>query len=573
MKKIVSLIACFITCAVLLQYRIAYSGIAEGQPRLNITTWDASGYYMYLPAIFIYHDATKLTWLGDVDKKYSVTGGNGWQAEKQPNGNYVYKYLGGVAIMELPFFLTGHFIALHSNYPADGYSAPYEYAIAFGALLYCMLAIFLLRKILLRYFTDHVAAIAIPMVCLATNFIEYVAIESGQSHAWIFPLYVLVLYATMKWHDRPRIGWAALIGYIIGLAMISRPTEAIMLFIPLMWGTQNKEAAKEKWQLVKQHRSHIVSAATFGLIGILPQLIYWKIASGSFIYDVGSKWDFLNPHFRVLFGWEKGWFIYTPVTLFFIIGMFFIKKFPFRRSVLWFCLLNIYIIIAWSDWRYGGSYSTRALMQSYGIFALPFAAFTECVETSRWRFVFYALCIYLLVVNLFQIKQYQATILHYNDMNRQYYGSIYLNAHPSPIDMSLLDTDERLKNEQSYHSAILAHSDTNVRIHFDAGASANIIDADLNNSGDTWMKIETTIQPMNGVWDRYLNGAVKTGDSVKHMRIRMYNGISTDTTINNYAFYMHIPAYFAHSHFRLYMDGGNGFDGVMRKLMITELNK
>jgi len=573
MKKIVSLIACFITCAVLLQYRIAYSGIAEGQPRLNITTWDASGYYMYLPAIFIYHDATKLTWLGNVDKKYSVTGGNGWQAEKQPNGNYVYKYLGGVAIMELPFFLIGHFIALHSSYPADGYSAPYEYAIAFGVLLYCMLAIFLLRKILLRYFTDHVVAIAIPMVCLATNFIEYVAIESGQSHAWIFPLYVLVLYAAMKWHDRPRVGWAALIGYIIGLAMISRPTEAIMLFIPLMWGTQNKEAAKEKWQLVKQHKRHIVSAATFGLIGILPQLIYWKIASGSFIYDVGSKWDFLNPHFRVLIGWEKGWFIYTPVTLFFIIGMFFIKKFPFRKSVLWFCLLNIYIIIAWSDWRYGGSYSTRALMQSYGIFVLPFAAFTARVETSKWRFVFYALCIYLLVVNLFQIKQYQATILHYNDMNRQYYGSIYLNAHPSPIDMSMLDTDERLKSEQGYHSTILAHSDTNTHIHFDAGASADIATAHLNNSGDTWMKIETTIQPMNGVWDRYLNGAVKTGDSVKHVRIRMYNGISSDTMANNYAFYMHIPAYFAHSHFSLYMDGGNGFDGVMQKLTITELNK
>jgi hypothetical protein len=31
------------------------------------------------------------------------------------------------------------------------------------------------------------------------------------------------------------------------------------------------------------------------------------------------------PHFRVLFGGEKGWFIYTPITILFIVGLFLMR--------------------------------------------------------------------------------------------------------------------------------------------------------------------------------------------------------------------------------------------------------
>jgi len=63
---------------------------------------------------------------------------------------------------------------------------------------------------------------------------------------------------------------------------------------------------------------------------------------------------FLNPWFRVLFGPEKGWFLYTPISIMMLAGLFLIKKYPFQKSVITFCLLNIWIIIAWSDWRYWG---------------------------------------------------------------------------------------------------------------------------------------------------------------------------------------------------------------------------
>jgi hypothetical protein len=164
------------------------------------------------------------------------------------------------------------------------------------------LAIFLLRKILLLFFSGITAALTIILVVLATNIIQYSAIDNAQSHGPIFPLYVLVLYTTIKWHNKPELIWAIMTGFIIGLATIYRPTEGIMFLIPLLWNTHNSEAAKQKWSLVKKYRKHIYFTVVGGFIGILPQLIYWKYVTGSFLYDVGSAWDFLTPHLKVITG-------------------------------------------------------------------------------------------------------------------------------------------------------------------------------------------------------------------------------------------------------------------------------
>lgn len=556
----------------MLQYRVTYSDITRGNPPLKITEWDALGYYIYLPSLLIYDDFTKLEWLSAIDKKYGVQGGPGIPAQKVDNGNYAFKYLGGVAIMELPFFYIGHLAAKTSGYPPDGFSPPYQYALTIGCMLYCILTIFLLRRILLRWFSDLTVAVSLLAVCLGTNFIEYAVIENGQSHGFIFPLYVLVLYTTLKWHDQPKIIWACLTGFIIGFAAICRPTEAIMLFIPLLWNTQSKESAKNKWKTVRENKSHVFYAIAFGLIGILPQLIYWKAATGSFIYDVGSSWDFLTPHFRVLFGWEKGWFIYTPITVFFIAGMFFLKDLPFRRSVLWFCLLNIYIIISWRDWRYGGSYSTRALMQSYPVFALAFAAFTEKLSLSKWRWLFYGVCTYLVAVNLFQITQYRTNVLHYDDMNRRYYSRIYLNPHPAPVDISLLDDNDFLAGEKGYNTQVLL--DTSLpSVSFPKGAF-HIFTQEvwIVSAREVWLKVESSIKAPGCLWNSFLNLELRKGDSAKKAHVRLNAPLCNNDSFNRYAFYVKIPPYFAQSHFAVFLNSPLEFNGNIQRLTITEVS-
>lgn len=579
MKNRYSLIACCIISLVLLQYRLSYSGL-DSKYTLKVTTWDALGYYMYLPSAFIYDDATQLKWFPGIDKKYQVSGGWVYQANIYKKTNkYVFKYLGGVAIMEMPLFLAGHCIAKIFHYNADGFSPPYQYSIAFGVLLYCLLSVFLLRRILLKFFSDKTTAFTLLLVMLATNIIQYIAIDNAQSHGLIFPLYVLILYFTIQWHEKPKILYASIIGYIIGLATICRPTEAIMLFIPLFWNTQNKESAREKWNLVKRHKKHIGYALLFAFLGVLPQLIYWQIATGFFVYNVGSKWTFLNPFFRVLFGWEKGWFIYTPVTIFFIAGMFCMKRYPFKKSVLWFCLLNIYIIISWFDWRYGGSYSTRALSQSYPVFALPLAAFVEHVNLKKWRILFYILGVYLIGVNLFQIVQYNKTILHYNDMNRSYYEHIYLNPSPTPLDMSLLDTNDYLGDESNYKMQIIAHIDTAHHIQSAPGKLSLLLqivvlpDSIGKSVTEAWLKIEAEIKISKGFSDSYLTSELQTVNSVKHNKIRLFSPISVQGVVNKYAFYIKQPDFSAKNTLRLYIYSNSDFDGIVENIKVISLKK
>lgn len=585
MRKVYSLIACCIICVLLIQARLSYFDF--GSKNFKVTTWDALGYYMYLPAIFIYGDVTELKWLDEVDRKYGVTGGTVYQVRKCDNGNFVFKYLAGVAIIEAPFFFIGHWLAQTFNYEADGFSPPYQYAISVGILFWFMLSIFLLRKIMLRFFSDPATAITLLLVTLATNIIQYAAIDNAQSHGPIFPLYVLVLYTTLKWHEKPSALFASLTGFIIGLATICRPTEAIMFLIPLLWNTHTKEIAKEKWSLVKQKRKHVLYFLLFGFIGVLPQLIYWKVVTDSFIYDVGSKWNFLNPFFRVLFGWEKGWFIYTPVTILFIAGFFFMKNYPFKKSVIYFCLLNIYIIISWHDWRYGGSYSTRALSHSYPVFALALAALIERINLKKWRTVFYVLGIYLIAVNLFQINQYNKTILHYDDMNRNYYGRIYLNPHPSPLDMSLLDNEEFLRDESDYEKEILREIDTSLFIKVVRGESKLIFSMELNEgkhnnpATEEWLKIEAEIKISKGFSGSYLRSELVTGDSVKQNRVRLFSPISKEGEKNIYAFYVSVPqdyksfgAVYQKGTLKLIVQSENDdFEGRVERIKVIRLRK
>src|SRR5687768_2744902 len=102
-----SLWSCMVILAVALVIRFSYF-TNESRNGYNATTWDALGYYIYLPGYLIYDDVKELKWFPAIDRHYNASGGNLYQATPLEKGGYAFKYLGGVAIMELPFFTIGH---------------------------------------------------------------------------------------------------------------------------------------------------------------------------------------------------------------------------------------------------------------------------------------------------------------------------------------------------------------------------------------------------------------------------------------------------------------------------------
>jgi hypothetical protein len=521
MKSLFTVFACF---AFLAAFRFA----APHEPlsEVKVATWDALGYYYYVPGVFIYKDIKKLDWLFEANEKYNLTP-KVYQANLHENGNYVGKYFVGLSFLHLPFFLAAHAVVPLTDFPADGFSFPYQLAIMIGALFYALAGLLILRKVLLRYFSDGAAAITLAAVALGTNFAIYAAMDSGMIHVYIFFLFCLQLLAVAKWYEQPRWYWALLIGLLVGFATCCRPTEAVMLFLPLLWGEFDKASAKKKWRMVGQNKSHILWAVLGGLAGILPQFAYWRHTADSFIYNVGSKWVFFDPWWRVLFGWEKGWFVYTPIVLFFVLGLFFLKNQPFKRAVIVFFVLNTWIIIAWFDWRYGGSYSTRALVQSYPVLALPMAAFVQRFLDTKWRWLLFSVFSLLVALNIFQLFQYRNGVIHYDHMNRRYYQAVFLNPSPSPEQFSLLDTDEfpakkirtneTLFLRQAFDSlscpAPFFETETK-RLHF-------------SNEKEKWIKAEFSGEA-TGLWGASLKAVLRSESQSKERSFRLYLPINRE---------------------------------------------
>ncbi len=139
---------------VLLFLFVLMIGARLWKPNSHPISWDVGGYYLYLPAQFIYHDLA----LNDYNKfdslrtKYEVSS-TFYQVHQTPQGKRVIKYTMGNSILYAPFFCMGHIMAKVGNYPADGFSKPYQYAMHWGIFMYMFLALVFARKILLYFFT------------------------------------------------------------------------------------------------------------------------------------------------------------------------------------------------------------------------------------------------------------------------------------------------------------------------------------------------------------------------------------------------------------------------------------
>ncbi|HEY9114586.1 MAG TPA: hypothetical protein VIN10_07785, partial [Bacteroidales bacterium] len=92
-----------------------------------VLSWDVFGYYLYLPANYIYYDPAlqNTTWLDELIRQYEPTSSL-YQLYPMAEGKMLIKYTSGIAILTLPFFLLAHFLAPLFGFPADGLSMPYQ---------------------------------------------------------------------------------------------------------------------------------------------------------------------------------------------------------------------------------------------------------------------------------------------------------------------------------------------------------------------------------------------------------------------------------------------------------------
>ena len=365
----------------------------------------------------------------------------------------------GMSMMYLPFFIVAHPMAQLLGYEADGYSLPYRFALAMSSIFYLFIGLIFLRKFLLNYFSKGIVAITILTITLITNLLWYVIFEPAMSHVFSFALISAFLYYTDNWLESPSIKQTILLGLLVGIISLIRPTNVVIVILLIFWKVTTLANLKtrimffiERWYLV------LIMLLMFTIVWT-PQIIYWKYVSGSYFYYSYPKsqgFFFLNPQlFNTLFSWRKGFLIYTPVMAFALlgIGLLYKNKKEFFWPVLIYFLISWYIISSWWSWWYGGSFGLRPTIDSYGVYSIGLATFLTWVSKSTHykKTILISLFIISVFLSGWNFQKYKGGSIHWDSMTREAYFDSFWRIHPTPtFHEKIRKPDDKLARKGIY---------------------------------------------------------------------------------------------------------------------------
>lgn len=432
-----------------------------------IIRWDVISYYGYLPAAFIFHDL-KLNYV-EQNPQLPV-----W-FETAPNQNRVFKTSMGMAMLYMPFFAIGHLAAWLMGETLNGYTKPYEIAIAFAALFYLILGIFFLKKVL-KKFIDKSEWIyfTILVIILGGNVMYYVGAEPGMPHVYIFALVSMFLYNSIRWHEKTNWINSLMLGLLLGMLSLVRPTNIIWSLFWLLYGITNWSTIKERINLFLK-RWYLLSLVVLGIMLIwIPQLMYWKYLTGSFFYySYGEeRFFFLKPHIlEALFSFRKGFFIYAPVMFFIIPGFFYLYR-P-KKGVFWgttlIIVLFVYVYASWWCWWFGGSYGMRAYIDMYPLMAIPLAFSLKALFHAKnyLRLIFISIIVILTAYQIWNSFKYIHGSIHWDAMSYKVFKMNFFRLKPTdhmPVYLEYPLYEKALKygenSTYSYAELFKAKADT-----------------------------------------------------------------------------------------------------------------
>lgn len=405
---------------------LGFSVIKQARWReYRVLAHDMYVYYNYLPAAVIYSDFN----LGFVGQVPSHQKAEIW-CMPSDNGNCVPKMTMGMSFMYAPFFAGAHVLAHIFGYNTSGYSSIYHLALALAALVYALLSLVLLRTFLLKFYSDIGTTLSLFALFLGTNLYFYIVDEGAMTHAYLLLLSILLLHAVHNWYQKPTLLWALGIGALLGLMALIRPTQIVFVFVWLLYGFS---CFRQRIILFLVNYKHVLLAIVAFFTVWFPQLLYWKIQSGSWLYYSYSDESFFwgDPKvLELLFSFRKGWLVYSPLMGLSIIGVYFLWKSrnPLRWPLLLILPLLVYVAASWWCWWYGGSFGQRSMIDLYALLALPMAAlFDEIRKIKFARISLNFILAFFIYLNFYQTEQYRKTIIHYDGMTREAYWSVFLS--------------------------------------------------------------------------------------------------------------------------------------------------
>jgi len=326
---------------------------------VNFMGGDAKDYYSGLVSLFITHDFTNQA-------------GNDWFILRTSIGTINVHPI-GVSVLLLPFFALASLFAVLFKFPFDGYSFPFQVSVNAAALVYAVIGLVYLKKLLqLHNLGDKTSAVVILLLFFGTNLLNYTVSEAGMSHVYSFGLISVFLYYSSKFvlkRENRNLFFSFL---ILGLIVLVRPNNILILFSVFMWFGSIKECRQFFRDLFKNKSFYL--AVALSLFIVFMQSLVWFIQSRSLFHNTykadGFYW--LNPQvYKMLFGFDGGLFIYTPLSFLFLLGLVFMfkeNKFSFFAAS-FFILGLFYFFASYWAYNYFDGLGIRVLVDYYALFS------------------------------------------------------------------------------------------------------------------------------------------------------------------------------------------------------------
>lgn len=391
---------------------------------------DSKGYYAYLPAIFIYHDLN-LGFYDSIENHRYYNPNLRYEYRAGHNGKTINKYFIGTAVCLAPFFLTGHLLTLLSDYPADGYSYYYVKSVSVAAVFYLLLSLVFLVKILKKYgISNPDINLSLAGIVFGTNLFYYSVVEFGLSHVYSLFFISMFVYFALQYFHNPRAGYLIRMALCLGMIILIRPLNILVLLaLPFLAGSPESFYKGVMYLIRKPAILFIAVLLTLMIVFI--QMAVYKLQTGQWmVYSYkGEGFNFCSPQIiPILFSYKKGLFLYTPMYLLSIAGVYFFFKAGIYKFLSWtlFFLVIVYIFSSWHNWYYGGSFSGRVFVEYLPFFAIPLGLALHEINKAWQKACFKALIICLILLCQVQTYQYRHGQIHWSDQTKEKYLENFL---------------------------------------------------------------------------------------------------------------------------------------------------
>lgn len=395
----------------------------------GIIVYDAKGYYAYLPAAFIYHGLS-FGFQPDIERKYYHTH-NASDYRQAIGDKVVNKYYAGTALLQSPFFFIAHALSGLFGFPQDGFSRLYAIGVNIAGIFYLLAGLAFWESILKRFTSEsRLRWLVLLAVLFGTNLFYYAVVEPGMSHIYSFACFNALIWLLYRFQETSRTRYLLLMGLLAGLIVLIRPVNGIVLLgLPFFAGS---------WAGVKRLSAQLfrpvwrLGAAILPALAVISiQLLIYKLQTGHWwVYAYREEgFDFSRPEMApFLFSYKKGYFLYTPLAALALLGLIpLYRQSRYRFFALsGFLLLVIYILSSWWQWWYGGSFSSRVMVE-YSIFTFtPLAVLLGRLRSGRPRKALAGLIVLLVLLCQVQTYQYRHRQIHWSDMDRERYWENFL---------------------------------------------------------------------------------------------------------------------------------------------------